>query len=155
MSARDVVQVTFGEFAKNAGFSRRSASWYRTGADVITVLNLQRSQYGPKYYINIGLWLVALGEATTPKEHHCHIRTRLELLVGDAREILERLLDLGSPMGDEARASEIAAFLEVHLAPVLKASVSLESLRSPHGITLVAKSLVVGPARPVLGAAKG
>jgi hypothetical protein len=155
MSTRDVIQVAFDDFAKNAGFSKRSSSWYRSGSDVVTVLNLQRSQYGPKYYINIGLWLVALGEATTPKEHHCHVRTRLELLAGDARETLEKLLDIGSPMDDEARASEIAAFLEVHLAPILKATVSLESLRSPHGITFVAKSLVVGPARPVLSAANG
>ena len=34
-----------------AGFTKKSGSWYRRGEETIAVLNLQKSQYGPSYYV--------------------------------------------------------------------------------------------------------
>ncbi|PZS07781.1 MAG: hypothetical protein DLM55_09900 [Acidimicrobiales bacterium] len=45
-------------------------------------LQLQKSQYGLRYYINVALWLLALGEAQFPKERTCHVRSRLSRVLG-------------------------------------------------------------------------
>ena len=56
MSTRNIIQTTFDEFGKALDGSKKSGSWYITGPDAIAVLNLQKSQYGPRYYLNVGLW---------------------------------------------------------------------------------------------------
>jgi len=66
---RNEVQVEFDAFGKAAEMTKHSGSWYRTGDDVITVLNLQKSQYSLRYYVNVGWWLRALGDAKFPKEN--------------------------------------------------------------------------------------
>lgn len=50
MSTRNIIQATFDEFGKSLCGSKKSGSWYVTGPDAIAVLNLQKSQYGPRYY---------------------------------------------------------------------------------------------------------
>jgi len=97
--SRNVIQTTFDGFMKGAGFSKHSGSWYRDTDDVITVAELQKSQYGLQYYVNIALWLRPLGEAKTPKEQACHVRSRLSLLVGSADGQLEALAVKGPSDG--------------------------------------------------------
>lgn len=76
----DIVKVTFDDFMKASGFVKKGGSWYSTSNDAVIVVELQKSQYGPKYYVNIAWWLRLLGNASAPKEHACHVRTRLARL---------------------------------------------------------------------------
>ena len=70
-------------FCRANGYIKKSGSWYRRQPESIAVINLQRSQYSLAYYVNVALWLVALGDSVAPKEHECHVRTRLNRLVID------------------------------------------------------------------------
>lgn len=151
MSGRNIIQIAFDDFMKSVGFSKKSGSWYRTGDGVVTVVELQRSQYGKQYYINVALWLLALGDATAPREHACHVRTRLSRLVGDSESELAALLDLDTLRADSDRRTALASFLDKHLVPVLDASVSVDVLRTTVGRRLIEASLVSGPARAFLG----
>ncbi|PNI09774.1 hypothetical protein CXX84_05975 [Arthrobacter sp. AFG7.2] len=148
--SRNVIQTTIDDFMKSAGFSKKSGSWYRTTDEVITVVELQKSQYGLQYFVNIGLWLRPLGKATAPKEQVCHVRTRLSGLVGNEEGQLEALLDLGVPTPDSERAEKLTTFFEAHMGPALEPVASLESLRAGAGRKVVAASLVRGPAQGLL-----
>jgi hypothetical protein len=53
--SRNVIRATFDGFMKGAGFSKTSGSWYRVTNEVITVVQLQKSQYGLQYYVNLAL----------------------------------------------------------------------------------------------------
>ena len=151
LSARDVVQATFDEFGRSAGYARKASSWYRRSAETILVVNLQRSQYGPSYYVNVALWLLALGPGEAPKEHDCHVRTRLDDLVPrDCEHRLTALLDLESPIDDVARREELLALLNSTLLPLADASATLEGLRSVDGERLINASLVEGDAQRLL-----
>nr|WP_014235126.1 DUF4304 domain-containing protein [Arthrobacter rhombi]AER68059.1 hypothetical protein [Arthrobacter rhombi] len=146
----NVIQTAFDDFMKSLGFSKKSGSWYRTSDDVVSVVELQRSQYGPWYYVNLAAWLRALGEEKAPKEHKCHMRTRLDNLVGAGEARLTSLLDLEVAMPDAERRSMLTEFLREHLRPALDAMSSLEALHAPEGQKMVALSVVTGPARQLL-----
>lgn len=151
----NVVQATFDEFMKSQDFFKKGGSWYRVSDDVITVVDLQKSQYAVKYYLNVALWLRALGEVKAPKEQTCHVRTRLSRLVGSEEDRLSTLLDLDTEMVDSERREELSTFFRVHLGPLLEVVASLDGLRSSAGQKMIGAGLVVGPARQLLTAQDG
>jgi hypothetical protein len=122
------------------GYSKRSGSWYRTQVETVAVMNLQRSNYSPRYYINVALWLSSLGSEPYPKEHACHVRTRLERLLDDAEQ-LEAALDLDQTMEGGQRVGIISAALAV-ADGLLSACSSLDGCRTSPGNVLVERSLV-------------
>jgi len=64
---------------KKEGYKKKSNSFYKTYNDVIFVINLQKSQWGERFYINIGLWYKKIeAEMEFPKEYQCHLRFRIE-----------------------------------------------------------------------------
>jgi hypothetical protein len=151
VSTRNVIQMTFDEFGKAASCEKKSGSWYRRSAETIFVLNLQKSQYGLQYYINVGLWLLALEPAEAPKEHHCPIRTRLDNLVSPAEQArLTTLLDLETLIDEGTRREELLAVLQSILLPTMDACSTLAGLRSEAGQWLLSVSLVGGDAQRLL-----
>jgi len=153
MSTRNIIQTTFDEFGKSLGGSKKSGSWYITGPEAIAVLNLQKSQYGPRYYLNVGLWFLGVGPATNPKPSHCHVQSRLESLVPAAdRQHLEDLLDLDFAVDEQERRAELLAVLTSQLEPLLEAGMSDSGLLTETGQHLLMKSLIDGDGQRYLEA---
>lgn len=152
MSATDPVRETLRLFGRQCGFTRKSTTWHLRQAETVAVVNLQRSQWGAQYYINVALWLLPLGETDAPKENKCHVRTRLERLFPDADQLLARLLDLESTVDDTTRREQLGSLLETELIPLLRACSTIEGLRAtPEGERFRRVSLVTGPAQALLG----
>ena len=147
MSERDEIQQLVDEFARSHGYSKRSGSWYRCQVETIAVLDLQRSDHSHAYYVNVALWLLPLGDATTPKEHTCHVRTRATRLVDD-EQALELALDMTKPVAD--RTSDIVDALTT-ADELLAACSMIAGCRTEPGATLVERSLVRGPGQSLLG----
>lgn len=151
MRERNVVQTTFDEFGKAAGMRKQSASWLQRSDETVFVLNLQRSNYSVRYYVNVAVWLLALGENDAPKENNCHVRTRLDDLVGHSQEArLTELLDMGAQIDDHVRRLELLSVFEVHVRPMMHAAQTLNGLRSEVGQALITRSLVTGAAEQLL-----
>ena len=147
MSARDEVQVLVDHFCQEHGFRKKSGSWYRTQDQTIAVLNLQRSQYSHEYYLNAALWLLDLDEADAPKEHHCHVRTRVNRLVEDTAALM-RALDLERGHDDNRGAVLIHALTVVD--DLLRACATVEGCLSPPGKAFIDRSLVRREAQELL-----
>lgn len=153
MSERNEIQTIFDEFGKANFGTKRSSSWYLGSDETITVLNLQRSSYGPRYYVNIAIWLLAAGPTTAPKPHQCHIQTRLERLVPPSLEKrLNALLDLDCHIEPGVRREELLALLGKHLRPILEVSTTSEGLRSDQGMQFLRASLINGEGQRLLAA---
>jgi hypothetical protein len=151
VSTADAVQTAAERFAREAGFTKKAGSWYRRQPETIALLQAQKSQWGRQYYLNVALWLLALGEAEHPKENQCHVRTRLaRLLAADEAAALERLLDLDKEAVD--REGELGELLRGRLLPLLDATGTLEDLRT-SGRPLLEASLITGPAQQLIAGA--
>jgi hypothetical protein len=150
MSERNAVQRAFDSWGREAGLEKRSGSWYHTSDEVISVSNLQKSQYGQKYYVNQAFWLRELGDECFPKENKCHIRMRLGSLVGDQSDRLDQLLDMKYEASDESRILELAALFGVGLSRVIERGDSLRGLRALLDEGAFKAAAIRGPAQAVL-----
>lgn len=150
MSERNAVQRAFDRFGTEAGFEKKSGSWYRRGDEVISISNLQKSQYGPAYYFNQGFWLRSLDKDQFPKSNHAHIVARLEDLLPDAEQRIGELLDLGHEMPDEERVDELVTLLCGRLLPVISRASSMVGLRAMVDDGTFAGAGIRGPAQQAL-----
>ncbi len=130
MVTRNVIQLAYDHWGRDAGLEKHSGSWYQISPEVIAVSNLQKSQYGPRYFFNQGFWLRALGDDKFPKENHCHIRVRLGSLPGFDAEHVDRLLDLDSPGSDQDRSEELKALLTQRLLPLIQRGSTVSGWRT-------------------------
>lgn len=149
MSHGDPIQTAFDDFARELGFKKKSGTWYRRQPETIALLQLQKSQWGAQYYVNVALWLLPLGESDHPKEHQAHVRTRLTKLVTEEEATeLERLLDLEAEVPD--REQRLLELLRTRLGALLDETGTIADLRDGSGRWLVGAALVMGPAQRLL-----
>lgn len=147
----DIPTVVFREWGKANGFRRKGTSLYRDQAETVAVVNLQGSQYGGRYYLNVALWLKAVGETLFPKENHCHLRTRLADLRPEPgnEERNEFFLNLKSSLSDDERAKQFRAVLDSVVVPALSSTSTLADLKANPA--LVRRFLVNRDAHRLIG----
>lgn len=147
-----LIQQTFDAYAKRHDFTKKSGSWYLRRPETILVLNLQKSQYASRYYVNVAIWLLPLEEADFPKPWKCHLSTRLDALAEGESDQINSLLDLTQPIPDLERSAKLTGVLESILAKVIDLSANLERLRSPEASSLLSNMIIfMGPAQELLG----
>jgi transposase len=107
-------------------------------------LNLQKSQYSLRYYMNVALTLVAGGQ-------DARIEGRVGALLGDRdRDELQRLLDIdGFEMADEDREAQLRSLLD-RLTPILDGLATLAAMRSAERRGDFRGMGIRGPARLLL-----
>jgi len=76
------LEQAIARILKPLGYTKRAATWHRDREEVISVLNLQKSQWGEDWYLNLGVYLKALGGEKRPAESRCHVRCPADVLVG-------------------------------------------------------------------------
>jgi hypothetical protein len=70
---------------KVAGFKKKARTWWRDVGETIQVINLQKSAFGERLYVNLGAYVKALGADRQPPHHRCHIQVRLERIADPTR----------------------------------------------------------------------
>lgn len=127
----NVVKQAFTSTMKSAGFSKNGDAWFSDTNEAILVVNLQKSNFGDQYYVNLAIWLKALGNVRFPKEQHCHIRIRASALDPERQKYWEReVLNLEQrDIADEERFDLVRSFLEETALPFLATAGSLSELR--------------------------
>jgi len=85
--------IALAQVLKPLGFKKRRATWHRTTTDAIQTVNLQRSEWGDDYHLNVGTYLRALGEELTPPEYRCHVRSRIDPPDSPAEALVQEIRD--------------------------------------------------------------
>jgi hypothetical protein len=155
VSQRNAIRQGFDRFGKEAGGEKKSGGWYWRSDEVIAVVDLQKSQYGPQYYVNVAFWLRAFGDVRYPKSWKSHIRVRLEALPGVELEEVGCLLDLDCNTPDKQRVDELGGLLVASVIPLIRRGASLDGLRSMIGDGTLKAAAIRGPAQEKLGILAG
>jgi hypothetical protein len=125
----DPVKIWFRAVAAGLGFSTKGSMAHRQSPDVIQVLDLQRSNYGKLYYINLGIALKSLGAKNVPREEQCHIRVRLDSVVGVGADVA-RFLDLDQSMDVNERIRSLQMAAGRPIRDFVEATASISGLRA-------------------------
>jgi hypothetical protein len=97
---------------KSRGFRKMGATWHRDQGQIIQVMNIQKSQWYDRFYINVGIYLKDLGSETRPSEYQCHVRCRSEQLVAPAElSELHLLLNFTEPVLSVERYARLRALI--------------------------------------------
>lgn len=127
----NVIKQAFTSTVRKAGFKKKGAGWFHETDDAVLVVNLQRSSFGEQYFVNLAVWLKALGGMKFPKEYDCHIRIRATALDAERQRYWEtEVFNLErAEMPDRTRLELIQSFVEKIAVPFLLACGSLSELR--------------------------
>lgn len=144
MADSKLVKEALGAPLVEAGFKKKSDSWYWRNDEVVLLVNLQKSQYGDQYYVNCGVALKSLGAVEFPKEHHCHIRFRLTAVVSDEeRKGIEPVFDLeNDSLSDHQRKDKISRLIRDIALPILNGCSSRDGITEALRSGKLAKAMV-------------
>lgn len=123
------LESCFDASLKPVGFKKKGGTWYQSNEETIVLIDLQKSNYGDQYYINIAMWIRALGESVFPKEHQCHVRVRFGSAFPQLKLMSEILFNLEeASLTDEQREDGIRNLLGAHILPLARSFESTKSL---------------------------
>lgn len=149
----DSSKMLAGAFAtlRDNGFKKKGLVWCSRSDETVFSFELQTSAHHNRYFVNIGVWLLSLGEASHLPPNRCHVYGR----IGD-REV-ETALDF-----DSAPTTDRRLILEGFKSSVLLPIAA--ECATQHGAAELLKSgtlrvpMVRPEARPILlaqGPARG
>ena len=126
------------------GFKKKGSAWYCQEAEAVLVISPQRSQYGLRYYLNLGVYWRILGEKMTPKVRECQLRSRIEsILPQEKKHLVEHCLDFeDASIDDSTRHAVLLDALSLHAIPVLKRCATEEGLRDEYNSGLLVGFLI-------------
>ncbi|MGO4890645.1 DUF4304 domain-containing protein [Anaerobacillus sp. MEB173] len=76
------------------GFKKERTTWRKTTEDIIFVLNIQGSQWSKEdYYINVAIYIRAMGVEKNPPFYSCHIQSRIDEREKSWNSICSEILD--------------------------------------------------------------
>jgi hypothetical protein len=131
------------------GFSRKGNSWFRISPEVVEIVNLQRSQFSPRYYINYALWLRALGDEAPHRPEQYHVQLRIDGIV-ETNPALSMLMDLDSDVPPGQRTAELSALLRLNLLPFAETCRRLHGLRELYNGKRLKRAFIFVQAKQLL-----
>jgi hypothetical protein len=134
MKTANPIKLALERSLPSEGFKRKGSDWYLDTKESIVVVNLQKSNYGQQYYINIGIWLKALGDSRYPPEHKCHVTIRAGDLSEEFSEEFSSkpsLLDLErTVMANDVRIEQLERLVRTGVLPWIRSCVTVAGLRA-------------------------
>jgi Domain of unknown function (DUF4304) len=155
---KDVVTDAVISTMGRSGFVRKRSSWYSETTEAIRVISLQASRWGGQYYLNLGVWLKAIGGPSfAGRADECHIGLRNPGLDPETYDHIEReVLRLqDSTMSDDVRRGAIEDFLETQAIPFLDACGSVAGIRQMDRDGRLSASMISLVVRRFLGLGPG
>lgn len=133
----------FGKTLELHGLRRSGTTWYLESEEAVAVVNLQSSNFGEQYFINLASWLKCFGEEKNPKENKCPIRIRLTSAFPTERGKIESVFDLEHiSLSDVEREKEAETIVSNCLIPFLEKLATLTGIRQLYKEGKLRKGLV-------------
>lgn len=136
------------------GFKRKGWSWYFSSADNIVAIDLQKSNYSQKYYVNmccapLGMNIEGM---PTPKEHKFPIRIRADGAFPSLEGEIGKIFDLeDDTWRDEQRSERITELITDYIAPFALRIGDISGLKGAIAEGIFERGLVTIAAKEHLG----
>lgn len=106
MDKKNLSQILSGIFSP-IGFKKKGNYWIKNGDEVTKMINLQKSQFSNRFYINYGYIL----ESISLDGLMMHISNGLGSIDKDENTKIVKMLDLENMIADEIRTSELKNYI--------------------------------------------
>jgi len=127
-----VIQDALSDVLTQSGFRQRGDAWYRDVPVGMLVVELQKSEWGEQYYVNLGVYVRKLGQARRPKPFQCHLNTRAEVIDLSQQERWKELLDLETEVAPGRRQQDLKTLITSEMIPFLDSLSTEDGLRSAY-----------------------
>ena len=121
----------FGAIAKESGFERTYEAWFKESPEVILVLDLQKSNFGNNYYLNVKLFIQGTFGNTYSKSK--------KLVKTDGGNIFLRqpdnysdLLNLDTALEDHERNDGLRKMFSEFITPFCNKTNTKEAIKEFH-----------------------
>lgn len=119
----------FGEVAKSNRFERAFGGWFKDSAESIVVLDLQKSNFGDYYEMNIKIYVQGMFGNNYSRSK--------DLVKRDVGDIFRRqpseyrlVFDFDEPMGDEERKEKLEKLFSEFIVPFADKASSKSGIRT-------------------------
>jgi hypothetical protein len=134
------------------GYTNVKSMFFRRIGEVFTIVDLQKSDFGGRYYINIGLFVDESGHSTQPPPFHkTHLKQRLASIVPQSvRDTLVPATDLEVSMSAAERSTVLTSALEQYAVPYLDSLSTVDGIadyltpeaKNFAGVTLALRDII-------------
>ncbi len=121
----------FREIAKVSGFDRAFGGWFKESKETIIVLELQKSNFGNYYQLNIKVFIQGVFGETYMKSKKLVKNSIGHINAGETQEY-KNFLDLDKEMGDEKRLEGIRLLFKNHIIPFTEKAMTKSGIRELH-----------------------
>ena len=148
---KHTLQNAITELLSRHGFVRKSSTWYLDGAECLCLVDLQKSNFGQQYYLNLAITPKSLEKSSFPKEHQCHVRGRLSEIVSDKKSFESDLnLEEGGAPAEEKTARVVDAINSFAL-PILLDCQTLAGIKEKYAAGIFKRFLVTLKMKQLIG----
>lgn len=145
--------ATLDKELRAAGFKKTGSTWYSSNILGVLLFNLQRSQWGNQYYINLASAPVEIPIEGLPKPKHykCPVNTRLSALYSHLEQKLKNVFDLEDvSINDTDRTASIREIVNDYAVPFLRKMDGLSNIRRSIDDGMYPQGLITGKLRDAL-----
>ena len=123
MNDNVITKILISELAKY-NFKKHNSTWSRNVNDVEQKVELQKSNYGNYYYLNLYIRLIKISEKNIP-----HIAIRInDVATGDIGSSIDSTLSLETNMNDIDRRTLLSSLITQCILPFFEKADSLQKI---------------------------
>jgi hypothetical protein len=118
----------FDKIAKVYGFERLHGCWYKDSAECIVVLDLQKSNFGDYYEMNIKIFIQGMLENNYIKNKNTFKKDVGDVFRRQPQEF-SHIFDFDEPMNDRERENKLEQLFKEFIVPFTEKSLSKSGIK--------------------------
>lgn len=121
-------KTVFGEVAKTHDFKKAFGVWYKESPECLAILELQKSNFGDYYQLNIKIFIQGVFERTYLPSKEL-IKSSMGHVNSSETKEYKNVFDFDEPMDDGIRKNRLKQLFEKHIVPFTNKTLSKSGIK--------------------------
>ena len=121
-------KTVFGEVAKAHDFKKAFSGWYKESPECLAILELQKSNFGDYYQLNIKIFIQGVFEKTYLPSKGL-IKSSMGHVNSSETKDYKNVFDFDKPMDDNIREERLKELFEKHIVPFTNKTLSKSGVK--------------------------